>query len=177
LPTDNGREILGVIQTDAAINPGNSGGPLLDSAGRVIGVATAIVSPSGASSGVGFAVPIDPVANAVPQLIERGRMATPGIGILSADETTTARLGQSGVLVWRVLEGSPAQKAGLRGTDLDAGKLGDVITTINGNRVVRLSDLTAEFDRIGVGATAEIVVLRENRAVTIRVTIEDVATS
>jgi 2-alkenal reductase len=177
LPTSSGREILGVIQTDAAINPGNSGGPLLDSAGRVIGVTTAIVSPSGASSGVGFAVPIDTVRKAVPQLIEKGRMATPGIGILTADETTAARLGIDGVLVWRVFDGSPGQDAGLKGTDVVSGELGDIITAINGKPVHRLSDLTAEFDRIGVGAAADLVVLRKDRAVSIRIAVEDVATS
>lgn len=176
-PARNGRDILGVIQTDAAINPGNSGGPLLDSAGRVIGVTTAIVSPSGASSGVGFAVPIDAVAKAVPQLIEKGRIATPGIGILTADETTTARLGVNGVLVWRVFEGGPADKAGLQGTNASSGELGDVITAINGRPVHRLSDLTAEFDRIGVGAAAELAIRRQSRIMTVTVAVNDIGTS
>jgi 2-alkenal reductase len=177
LPASNGRYILGVIQTDAAINPGNSGGPLLDSAGRVIGVTTAIVSPSGASSGVGFAVPIDAVAKAVPELIEKGRLATPGVGILSADETTTARLGVNGVLIWRVIEGTSAEGAGLRGTNVEAGELGDVITAINGKPVSRLSDLTAEFDRIGVGATADLTIVRQDQTITLKVTVDDIGTS
>lgn len=177
LPTSNGRDILGVIQTDAAINPGNSGGPLLDSAGRVIGVTTAIISPSGASSGVGFAVPIDAVTKAVPQLIEKGRIATPGIGILAADETTAARLGVNGVLIWRVMRGTPADKAGLQGADIESGKLGDIVTAISGKPVHCLSDLTAEFDRIGVDAVADLAILRNDRAIMLKVTVDDVGTS
>lgn len=93
LPTSGGREVSNVIQTDAAINPGNSGGPLLDSAGRLIGVNTAIFSPSGANAGIGFAIPVDIVNRIVPELINTGRVPTPGIGILAADEALTAQLG------------------------------------------------------------------------------------
>jgi len=93
LPTTGGREISDVIQTDAAVNPGNSGGPLLDSAGRVIGVNTAIFSPSGANAGIGFAIPIDIVNRVVPELIRTGRVPTPGIGIVAADEAVAARIG------------------------------------------------------------------------------------
>ncbi|TXM87553.1 trypsin-like peptidase domain-containing protein, partial [Methylobacterium sp. WL116] len=115
LPTSEGRELSGVIQTDAAINPGNSGGPLLDSAGRLIGVNTAIFSPSGASAGIGFAVPVDVVNRVVPDLIRNGRVRNPGIGIIAGQEATAARLGIDGVVVLRVLRGSPAAGAGLRG--------------------------------------------------------------
>src|SRR4029453_12066194 len=94
-----GRTIAGVIQTDAAINPGNSGGPLLDSAGRLIGVNTAIVSPSGSNSGIGFAVPVDTVNRVVPELISKGRVPTPGIGIVAANEAVATRLGIEGVVV------------------------------------------------------------------------------
>jgi len=174
LPASNGRDIVGVIQTDAAINPGSSGGPLLDSAGRVIGVATAIVSPSDANAGVGFAVPIDAVARIVSQLIETGRISTPGIGILSADETTSARLGVRGVLVWGVFAGTPAARAGLRGTDTEAGKIGDIVTGINGKRVDRLADLTAELDRLGAGATADLAILRGDQSLSVKVPVEDV---
>ena len=93
LPTSGGREISDVIQTDAAVNPGNSGGPLLDSAGRLIGVNTAIFSPSGANAGIGFAIPVDVANRIVPALISSGRVPTPGIGILVAEETVTAQLG------------------------------------------------------------------------------------
>ena len=90
LPTSGGREIANVIQTDAAINPGNSGGPLLDSAGRLIGVNTAIYSPSGSNAGIGFAIPVDVVNRIVPQLISNGRVPTPGIGIVAGDEALAA---------------------------------------------------------------------------------------
>jgi len=174
LPASTGRDILGVIQTDAAINPGNSGGPLLDSAGRVIGVTTAIISPSGASSGVGFAVPIDAVAKAVPELIETGRIAIPGIGILSADETTAARLGIKGVLIWRVMAGTSAASAGLRETNVETGELGDVIVAIGGRSVTHLSDLTAEFDRAGVGATVDLSIVRKDRPIAVKVKVDDI---
>jgi 2-alkenal reductase len=103
LPTAGGREIAGVIQTDAAINPGNSGGPLLDSAGRLIGVNTAIYSPSGASAGIGFAIPVDVVNRIVPDLIRDGRVPTPGIGILTLSEATTTRMQVDGVAVAQVV--------------------------------------------------------------------------
>src|SRR6267154_6357477 len=115
LPTSSGREIANVIQTDCAINPGNSGGPLLDSAGRLIGVTTAILSPSGSNAGIGFAIPVDIVNRVVPDLIRNGRVPTPGIGIVSASEADAARLGTEGVIVVRTVPGSPAERAGIRG--------------------------------------------------------------
>jgi S1-C subfamily serine protease len=101
LPTSSGREIANVIQTDTAINPGNSGGPLLDSAGRLIGVNTAIISPSGSSAGIGFAIPV--VNRVVPELIKNGRVQTPGIGVVAASEAVATRLGVEGVIVVRTL--------------------------------------------------------------------------
>lgn len=174
LPLPDGREIANVIQTDAAINPGNSGGPLLDSAGRVIGVNTAIYSPSGAYAGVGFAVPIDTVRRVVPQLIRDGRAPTPGIGILAASEAISARLGVEGVLVWRTIPNAPAARAGLRGTDPDAGVLGDVIIEANGRKIERLAELTDEFERVGVGEEVELVVRRGEETRRVRVEIEDI---
>src|SRR6266576_815207 len=103
------RPIQGVIQSDAAINPGNSGGPLLDSAGRLIGVNTAIYSPSGSNAGIGFAIPVDVVNRVVPELIRNGRVPTPGIGIVAGDETLGMRLGIKGVVVVRTVPGSPAE--------------------------------------------------------------------
>ncbi|TPW18641.1 MAG: DegP2 peptidase, partial [Elusimicrobia bacterium] len=129
------RPISGVIQTDAAINPGNSGGPLLDSAGRLIGVNTAIYSPSGASSGVGFAVPADVVAAIVPQLIKHGKVVRPGFGINIADDSILRRAGISGVLIRDVAAGSAADQAGLLPTRRDRyGRilLGDVIVAVDG---------------------------------------------
>ena len=177
LPTGGNREIADVIQTDAAINPGNSGGPLLDSAGRLIGVNTAILSESGSSAGVGFAIPVDVVNRVVPQLIRDGRMPTPGIGIIAGEEAIAARLGIDGVVVLRTLPGSPAARAGLEGVDLATGELGDVIVGVNGKPIRRLADLTAALERIGVGQSVELTVERDGRTRTVRVDIADMSRS
>lgn len=171
LPTQSGREITGVIQTDAAINPGNSGGPLLDSAGRLIGVNTAIISQTGGSSGIGFAVPVSTVNEIVPQLIERGRVARPGIGISAASEELAAQLGVIGVIVVEVRPGSPADKAGLRGVDRQAQQLGDVIVAVEGDEVQTVPELSRALEEVGIGNTATLTVLRNNerRAVDVKV--------
>lgn len=176
LPTDEGREIADVIQTDAAINPGNSGGPLLDSGGRLIGVNTAIYSPSGASAGIGFAVPVDSVNRVVPQLIRNGRMPVAGIGVLIGDEGTAARMGIEGLVIVRTMRGSPAERAGLRGVDPATGELGDVIVAAGGQPVRRLADLSTALERAGVGNTVSLTVQRNGRRVTVEVTVSDVST-
>jgi 2-alkenal reductase len=173
LPTSEGREIADVIQTDAAINPGNSGGPLLDSAGRLIGVNTAIFSPSGAFAGIGFAIPVDVVNRVVPELIRNGRMPTPGIGIIAGQEAAAAQLGIEGVVVVRALPGSPAQRAGLRGVNPQTGEIGDVIVEVDGRPVRRLSDLTAALERAGVGKPVELTVERDGRTTTVQVDVAD----
>ncbi|MFD0935939.1 S1C family serine protease [Methylobacterium trifolii] len=175
LPTGEGRELSGVIQTDAAINPGNSGGPLLDSAGRLIGVNTAIYSPSGASAGIGFAVPVDVVNRVVPDLIRNGRVRNPGIGIIAGQEATAARLGIDGVVIVRVLRGSPAANAGLRGVDPQTGTIGDVIVGVGNRPIHRLADLTAAIEAAGLAKTVDLAVERDGRVRTVRVTIADVA--
>jgi 2-alkenal reductase len=175
LPTGEGRELSGVIQTDAAINPGNSGGPLLDSAGRLIGVNTAIFSPSGASAGIGFAVPVDVVNRVVPDLLRNGRVRNPGIGIIAGQEATAARLGIDGVVVLRVLRGSPAAQAGLRGVDLQTGEVGDVIVGVGDHPVHRLADLTAAIEAAGIDKPIDLTVERGGRTRTVRVTTTDVA--
>jgi S1-C subfamily serine protease len=114
LRSPGGRKIYDVIQTDAAINPGNSGGPLLDSSGRLIGINSAIYSPSGASAGIGFAIPIDAVKKLVPQLIAHRRPVVPGIGIVALPESMAQRNQLDGVVVQEVVPGSPAAKAGLQ---------------------------------------------------------------
>src|SRR5216684_3635039 len=174
LPTANGREISNVIQTDAAINPGNSGGPLLDSAGRVIGVTTAIISPSGTSAGIGFAIPIDIVNRVVPEIIRRGYVPTPGIGIVAANEEAATRAGVEGVVVVRTVPGSSAERAGLRGIDPNARTLGDVIVGVNGKPVHRLPDLTEELERIGVGKRITLAIKREGRDVSVEVEVVDI---
>jgi S1-C subfamily serine protease len=174
LPTSGGREVSNVIQTDAAVNPGNSGGPLLDSSGRVIGVTTAILSPSGTNAGIGFAIPVDVVNRVVPELIRNGRVPTPGIGIVTANEDVAARFGVEGVIVVRTVPGSPAAQAGLQGVDTANGTLGDVIVGANGKPIHRLADLSDRLDETGIGNTIELSVQRQGRARTIRVQVADV---
>jgi S1-C subfamily serine protease len=175
LPTGNGRELTNVIQTDAPINPGNSGGPLLDSAGRMIGVNTAIVSPSGTSAGIGFAIPVDTVNRVVPELIRNGRVPTPGIGIVAANEAAAPRLGVEGVIIVRTVPGSPAARAGLRGVDVARGELGDVIVGVDGKPVHQLSDLTEELEQVGIGKTVQIEINRGGSKMTVSLAVADVS--
>jgi 2-alkenal reductase len=149
LPTADGREVAGVIQTDAAINPGNSGGPLIDSAGRLIGVNTAILAPTGTFAGVGFAIPVDSVNRIVPQIINNGRAPMPGIGIIPLPEEYSARAGIRGVIIQSVIEGTGAAEAGLRGLTR-SGQIGDVIVGVEGRPVATLADLAIELERIGM---------------------------
>jgi len=163
------------IQTDAAINPGNSGGPLLDSAGRLIGVNTAIFSPSGANAGVGFAIPVDVVNRVVPQLIRNGRVPTPGIGIVAASEEMAARLGAEGVVVVRTMPGSPAAQAGLHGVDPKTGALGDVIVAVDGQPVHNLANLTDQLEQVGVGKTVELSIKRGGGTTSVKIQVADIA--
>jgi S1-C subfamily serine protease len=174
LPTSSGREIANVIQTDAAINPGNSGGPLLDSSGRLIGVTTAIISPSGTNAGIGFAVPVDIVNRVVPELIRTGRVPTPGIGIVAANEALATRLGIEGVIIVRTAPAGPAARAGIRGVDFPTGALGDVITEVNNKPVRRLSDLTDEIEQIGAGRSVKLTVKRGSQSRSLDVDIVDI---
>ncbi len=167
----NGRIIDQVIQTDAAINPGNSGGPLLDSAGRVIGVNTAILSETGAYAGIGFAVPIDTVRNVVRQLIESGRVARPVLGIQLAPEQVTERAGVNGIAVLGVEPGSGAARAGLRGMTRTGSRiyLGDVVLAIEDRRVTRPDDLLNELERHEVGDEVTLRILRDGREQEVKV--------
>lgn len=169
-----GRTIHDVIQTDAAINPGNSGGPLLDSAGRLIGVNTAIYSPSGASSGIGFAVPVGEVNRVVPQVIRDGKVIRPGLGITLANENLIRELDLDGVLVLKVMPGSTAAKAGLRGTRQVRGGivLGDVILEVNGTRVSDYDTLRDELERYQVGDTVTLTLLRDSNRQEVAVALE-----
>jgi 2-alkenal reductase len=172
LPTETGREIDAVIQTDAPINPGNSGGPLLDSAGRVIGVNTAIYSPSGASAGIGFAIPVDTVNRVVPQIIATGRAEAPGIGVQVLDEAQTARLGIEGIIVMNTTPNGPAARAGLRAATRTSVQ--DVIVAANGQPVRRLIDLARVVDGAGVGGTVSLTVTNSGQQRTVRVQIVDI---
>jgi 2-alkenal reductase len=175
LPTSSGREIANVIQTDTAINPGNSGGPLLDSAGRLIGVNTAIISPSGSSAGIGFAIPVDIVNRVVPELIKNGRVPTPGIGIVAASEAVATRLGVEGVIVVRTAPGSPAERAGIRGANFSSGAIGDVIVQADGKPVHRLSDLTDQLEQVGAGKSVRVGVKRGSETRDVNVDVVDIS--
>ena len=169
-----GRTIHDVIQTDAAINPGNSGGPLLDSAGRLIGVNTAIYSPSGASSGIGFAVPVGEVNRVVPQIISKGKVLRPGLGLTLANRSLTRDLGLEGVLVLKVVSGSAAEQAGLRGTSQvgDGLVLGDIILAVNGRKVTDYDSLRDEIERYEVGASVLLTLLRDEATAEVSVQLE-----
>jgi len=174
LPTSDYAEIDGVIQTDAAINPGNSGGPLLDSAGRLIGVNSAIRSESGNSAGVGFAIPSDMVNRVVPKLIATGRAPRPGIGIVPVDPILVARAGISGVVIQGISHGSPAEQAGFKVLDKRTGEVGDVIVGVNGRHIDTLATFVAELDRVGIGNIAELTVRRDESERKVRLKIVDV---
>ncbi len=168
-----GRTIQDVIQTDAAINPGNSGGPLLDSAGRLIGVNTAIYSPSGASAGIGFAVPVDIVNRVVPELIQYGRVTRPQLGILAFPDGLAARVGTKGVVIREVEPGSGAAAAGLRGTrrqDTGDVVLGDVIQGIDGEEITSMDDLLNALEQHKSGDSVSVTFERdgESRVATVQ---------
>lgn len=156
-----GRMIEGVIQTDAAINPGNSGGPLLDSAGRLIGVNTQIASPSGASAGIGFAVPVDIVSRVVPQIIRYGKVIRPGLGATIVPDAYRQRWGYEGVMLNVVPDGSSAAKAGLKGIVFarDGRRVtqpGDIIVQV-GDRVIKDgNDLLSALERYEIGDKVEV---------------------
>jgi 2-alkenal reductase len=173
LPAAGFREVAGVIQTDAAINPGNSGGPLVDSAGRLIGVNTAIRSASGSSAGVGFAIPVDLVNRIVPSLIARGRAPLPGIGIDPYPPDSVARAGIRGVVIRSVGRGSPAAQAGLRAANPQSRDLGDVIVAVNGRRIETVSQFSLELDRVGIDNTVDLTVVRDERERNVRVRVID----
>ena len=164
----NQRTIRGVIQTDAAINPGNSGGPLLDSAGRLIGVNTQIASPSGASAGIGFAIPVDEVNRIVPRLIKDGRFLRPALGVVAGPPSLHQLLKlPPGVAVLQVGSGTPAAKAGLqpfrRGSRGEI-VMGDVITAINDEPVADLDAMLTQLERRQPGDTVTLTVWRAGQA-------------
>lgn len=173
------RPIEGVIQTDAAINPGNSGGPLLDSSARLIGVNTAIYSPSGAYAGIGFAVPVDTVNTVVPQIIQNGGVDRPGLGAYIFNDVIAERLGLEGVLIRDVVPGSPADEAGLQPTRFDEEgnlDLGDVIVAVEGKTVRKTSDLFEALQPFKPGETIRLTVERNGERVNLEVTLEALPT-
>lgn len=171
------RPIQGVIQSDAAINPGNSGGPLLDSAGRLIGVNTAIYSPSGVSAGIGFAIPADTVNRIVTELIRFGKVTRPGFGVQVADEQIAQRLNVTGVLIVDVARGSAAAKAGIQPTRRDNTgrvRLGDIITAIDGKKIESPNDLFLALEKYKVGDAVNVSVLRNDKTVQLKIALEAV---
>lgn len=173
LPGNGNSTIDHLIQTDAAINPGNSGGPLLDSAGRIVGINTAIFSPSGAYAGIGFAVPVDTVNRVVPELIAKGHYERPQLGIESNEDINQVlmkQLGVEGVLVLRVAPGSIAEAAGLRGTKMQKGGgvlPGDVITKLGGSNITSVSELLSRLDDFNMGDKTSITIWRDGNTKTI----------
>jgi 2-alkenal reductase len=175
LPTAAGREVVGVIQTDAAINPGNSGGPLIDSAGRLIGVNTAIISGSGSSAGIGFAVPADVVNQVVPQLISKGKVPRPGIGIVALSEEAGAGMGVVGVVIDRIMPGGAADRAGMVGIDYRNRMLGDIILAIDGHEVANIVELVRAMQKYQIGQTVFLKVLRGDQVREVEVKIMDIS--
>jgi 2-alkenal reductase len=174
LPTTRGHEVTNMIQTDAAIYPGNSGGPLLDSAGRLIGVIAVSYRLDVPNTAMGFAIPVDTVSRIVPELIAKGRIPTAGIGIVPADDAAAAPTAIDGVVIARVRPGSPAERAGLRGANADTGTPGDIITAANGVPVRSPFDLTNQLERVGIGGTIDLTVRRDGQTSTMGVSIVDV---
>ncbi|SLM48152.1 Peptidase S1C, HtrA family [Nitrospira japonica] len=169
------RTIEGVIQTDAAINPGNSGGPLLDGTGRLIGVNTQIVSPSGAFAGIGFAVPVDTVNRIVPELIKHGKLIRPGLGVSLVPDAMAKRWGVKGLIIGKVSRGGAAERAGLQGareTMPGRVELGDVIVSVNNRPVSTVDELMDVMEDHKVGDRVTVDILRNNRRQSVTVTLQ-----
>lgn len=171
----NGRQIHGVIQISAPINPGNSGGPLLDSAGRLIGMNTAIVSPSGAFAGIGFAIPVDEINQYVPELIRHGKIVRPRLGVQVAEDQLAQQMGvEKGVLILKVLPDTAAQAAHLQSTRRGSSggiQLGDVILSVDGKEINTADDLNNVLEKHKVGDTVQLTILRDGKEQTVRVTL------
>ncbi len=175
LPGDDHRTIDHLIQTDAAINPGNSGGPLLDSAGRLIGINTAIFSPSGAYAGIGFSVPVDTVNRVVPEIIAKGRYERPRLGVEINEEVNKAlleQLGVEGVLILKITPESTAEIAGLRGTKIEEGGEvipGDIITRLGDSKVTSVRELLARLDDFNIGDKTTITIWRNGETMQLNI--------
>ena len=178
--TQNRKQIEGAIQTDASINPGNSGGPLLDSHGRMIGINSQIESPSGASAGVGFAIPVNIAKRIVPELLRNGLVKRPKLGIIPRDVETLSSQVQMpvsyGVLIWNVQPGGPAANAGLRGliqTDDGEFELGDIIVGINGEKVGNNDELYKVLNKHQFGETINVDIYRAGRRTSVPLRLTD----
>jgi len=172
----NNRLIEGAIQTDASINPGNSGGPLLDSHGRMIGINSQILSPSGSSAGVGFAVPVSIAKRVVPQLLQNGRVRRPKLGISTRDVQSLRNQidlpVEDGVLIYQVARGGGAAQAGLRGvqqTEMGDVELGDIIVGIDNDKVGNSDDLFRVLDKHQIGDTVQVQIWRDGKRMSVPV--------
>jgi S1-C subfamily serine protease len=177
-----GRKMLGagdvtirdMIQTDAYINPGNSGGPLLNSSGEIVAMNTMIISPSGASSGVGFAIPVDTIKKVVPELIKFGKVIRPDIGVSILPDQYNQRFGIKGAAIWEVARGSAAEGAGLTGLSRDRyGRLllGDVVTGLDEAKIGSYDDLYAALESRKIGDVVTLTVERSGKARKVRITL------
>ncbi len=167
--------IRDVIQTDAAINPGNSGGPLLDSQGKLIGVNTAIFSPSGAYAGVGFSIPSHVVDWVVPDLIKYGKINRPTLGVELASPQVMRRMGMEGILIYDVIKGGAAEKAGLQPTRWNRQGsivLGDVITAINGEKVTNRGELILILEKYKPGDRVTLSITRDYEPAEVELTFD-----
>lgn len=180
VPGVGGVTIRNMIQTDAAINPGNSGGPLLDSHGHLIGLNTAIFSKSGASAGIGFAVPAEDIQRIATQIIEHGRVRLAGIGIVPVELDIARSIGiESGVLIAQVMPDSPAERAGLQSTYRDAwGRIhwGDMIVSLNEHVVHNYDDLYNLFEKLSIGDKVTLKINRHGKILTYTMKTVDIAT-
>ena len=170
-----GRTIYDVVQTDAPINPGNSGGPLLDSHGRLIGVNTAIYSPSGASAGIGFAVPVDTVNRIVPQILQFKKVVRPALGINIAADQMARQLGVTGIVILKAVPGGPAARAGLTGLSQSPRGgwiVGDVITKLDGTALAKADDLFLALDKRKIGDVVTLEIVNGGRTRTVDVKLE-----
>ncbi|EIF51455.1 S1C family serine protease [Sulfurovum sp. AR] len=177
LVNNNGSTIEGLIQTDAAINPGNSGGPLLDSAGRLIGINTALYSPSGTYSGIGFAVPVDTVNRIVPRIIKEGHYQRPKLGITineNLNKKITKELDISGVAVIEVQPNSAAKRSGLRGVTIQNNTLisGDIIVGIDQHQIETTQMLLSTLERYDIGDTVQVKIFRKGQVREVSLTLE-----
>jgi S1-C subfamily serine protease len=171
IQSQSGIPIRDIIQTDAAINPGNSGGPLINSSGEIIGVNTAIYSPSGASSGIGFAIPVDVVRWVVSDIMKYGEVRRAIIGVSTVRDYNARAFGiEKGVVIYSVHPGSPVAKAGLKGTTRNS--MGDIITAINGNTIKDNADLILTLEKYKAGDKVQLTVIRDEKEIKIPVVLQ-----
>jgi S1-C subfamily serine protease len=172
-----GRRITDVIQTDAAINPGNSGGPLLNSSGQLIGMNTAIISPSGVNAGIGFAIPVDTILRYADQIVSRGKITGPGLGIEMLSDHIARRLGVRGVVIGDVVRGGSAANAGLQGTKVYTDgtvEVGDIITAVGGKKVTDIHTLRDVLEPLSVGDEVEVAFIRDGRERKVKLRLQEV---